>query len=58
MNEVRFKDMKTGEECAEEIVKSQNKRVRPLLAEVDFEGWMLFWTFGEGKSCIAPFVSV
>lgn len=44
-------DMKTREECAEEVVQCNHKSVCPVLAEEDLEGGVLLWALGEGKSC-------
>lgn len=44
------KDMKTREECAEEVVECNCERVCPVLTEEDLEGWVLFRVPGEGES--------
>ena len=51
-----FKDMKTGEECAEEVVQCNYKSVCPVLAEEDLEGGVLLWVLSEGKSCVCECV--
>lgn len=45
-------DMKTGEECAKEVVQCNYKSVCPVLAEEKLEGGVLLWVLGEGKSCV------
>ena len=46
-----YKDMKTREQRAEEVVKSHHKRISPLLAKVDLECWMLLWASSKRESC-------
>ena len=42
-------DMERGEKGAEKVVESDLEGVHPLLAVVQLEGWVLFWSFGEGE---------
>ena len=53
-----IKDMKTGEECTEEVVQCHYKSVCPVLAEEDLEGWVLLWVLGERESCMCVCVCV
>ena len=46
------KDMKTGEECAEEVVQRNDKCVPPLLAVVELEVWVLIRVLCERKGCM------
>lgn len=50
--------MKTGEECAEEVVQCDDKRVPPLLAVVELEGRVLIRVLCEWKGCMHVCVRV
>lgn len=43
------RERKTGKQRAKEVMESDKECIRPVLAEIQLEGWMVLWSLGKGQ---------